>query len=63
MELIQTHTVHCAFCAEPIELVVDLSAGDQEYLEDCSVCCRPLVVRVSVNDDGAASVEVRNENE
>jgi hypothetical protein len=23
--------------------VLDLSAGDQQYIEDCSVCCRPVV--------------------
>ena len=24
-------------------MLLDLSAGDQQYIEDCSVCCRPMV--------------------
>jgi len=38
----------CPACGEPIRLIVDTSAGDQEYTEDCEVCCRPLVVTVSI---------------
>src|SRR5690606_31691888 len=26
----------CPYCGEPIELLVDGSAGDQQYIEDCS---------------------------
>jgi hypothetical protein len=39
----------CAYCFEVIETLVDASAGEnQEYIEDCQVCCRPnnLIVRV-----------------
>ena len=41
----------CPYCGELIELVVDLSIDEQEYVEDCAVCCRPMVVRVSVAGD------------
>lgn len=36
----------CPFCAEPIWVTVDLSAGDQRYTEDCSVCCNPMALQV-----------------
>jgi hypothetical protein len=36
--------VHCPYCGEVIELQVDGSAGEQDYVEDCSVCCRPIEV-------------------
>ena len=32
----------CPYCGEAIELEVDTSAGEQSYIEDCSVCCRPI---------------------
>lgn len=56
------HGVQCPYCGEPLELVVDASAGPQQYVEDCAVCCRPLEVAVSV-DEGGAHVAVRSENE
>lgn len=40
--MLETHGLRCPYCGEPIEAVVDLSAGDQRYIEDCSVCCRPI---------------------
>lgn len=54
--------VHCPACGEPLELAVDASTGDQQYVEDCQVCCRPMVVRVAVDDDGGVDVRVDAEN-
>jgi hypothetical protein len=43
----------CHFCGEEIVIPVDVSAGDeQQYIEDCPVCCRPNVIRVSIDPDG-----------
>ncbi len=35
-------------------MLLDLTAGGQEYVEDCEVCCRPIMVRYTVRtgDDG-----------
>ena len=47
----------CPACGEEIELYVDLSAGrEQEFVQDCPVCCRPTVLRVHVAEDGAVSI-------
>ena len=43
--------VTCPCCGEPIELVVDVSLPDQVYVEDCPVCCRPMVVAVRMDGD------------
>jgi hypothetical protein len=38
----------CAGCGEWNETTVDESAGSrQRYLEDCQVCCKPNLLRVS----------------
>ena len=54
---------HCAVCGEPNETFVDESAGaSQEYVEDCQVCCRPNVLRISINEENG-EVQVENEFE
>jgi hypothetical protein len=41
----------CPYCGESIEIVVDTSIQEQEYIEDCQVCCRPITLRVEVLGD------------
>ncbi len=47
------HVVHCPYCGEPFETLVDLSAGSASYIEDCQVCCQPIEFRVEVDHAGA----------
>jgi hypothetical protein len=54
--------VTCPYCGEVNAIVLDPgSGGDQEYVEDCQVCCRPWKVRVQYGPDGAAEVWVEAE--
>lgn len=55
----ETLATHCPSCGEPIELVVDDSAGSHACIEDCPVCCRPMRVHVDVDCD-RVSVQVRS---
>ncbi|HEV2621887.1 MAG TPA: CPXCG motif-containing cysteine-rich protein [Frateuria sp.] len=55
--------VTCPYCGEPIELLLDGSAGDQSYVEDCPVCCRPIEVRVTLDGKGEPSAQVAGEAE
>ena len=57
-------TYVCAYCGELNDLFIDMSGGPtQEYVEDCQVCCRPNVLRVTVSEDEQTSVDVRREDE
>ena len=47
-----TIVIHCPYCGESYETVVDPSAGSQRYIEDCAVCCRPIEIVMRVDDDG-----------
>ncbi len=52
MHRMGTVTYHCAFCGEENEIVVDRSAGHrQTFTEDCSVCCRPNLVALAIEED------------
>ena len=44
--MLDTVLITCPHCGERFETVVDASAGDAEYIEDCFVCCRPITVRL-----------------
>lgn len=50
--------VSCPFCGETITLLIDASAGAQQYIEDCQVCCRPLQVTIEADDDEIDSLKV-----
>jgi hypothetical protein len=51
--------VYCPHCGEANEIALDPGSGeDQEYVEDCQVCCRPWLMYVKYGRDGAADVEV-----
>jgi hypothetical protein len=42
----------CGYCGEMVETSIDPSAGSsQRYVEDCSVCCRPNVLHVTIDPD------------
>ncbi len=51
--------VTCPWCGEAVEISLDpTGGGEQEYVEDCEVCCRPWQVHVTYDEDGAAEVWV-----
>ena len=54
--------VDCPYCGTRIEIVVDASIPFQEYIEDCEVCCRPIALAVTVNDDETISVVATSED-
>jgi hypothetical protein len=56
-------TVDCPYCGESIDVLVDQSESNQNYIEDCQVCCRPIIFNITVDLDGDVDVSVRSENE
>jgi hypothetical protein len=55
--------VLCPYCGEINEIALDPGSGnDQEYVEDCQICCRPWLVRVRYLTDGTAQVSLELEN-
>jgi hypothetical protein len=55
--------ISCPYCGETITILVDDSLPEQQYVEDCQVCCRPIVLSVSVDSEGDAAVVATTENE
>ena len=63
MEPLIEQTVSCPYCGEPLEVLIDRQEAGDQYIEDCQVCCRPIVFQVSEDSAGDVSVTVHDENE
>ncbi|MBC7660675.1 MAG: CPXCG motif-containing cysteine-rich protein [Chitinophagaceae bacterium] len=50
-------TVSCPWCGESFITFFDLSAGDQNYIEDCQVCCRPITLHFTISRMGRVRVQ------
>jgi hypothetical protein len=62
--MLDSKAVQCPYCGEPFETAVDVAAGTAEYVEDCPVCCRPILFRVATDPDGEVlSVELRRDDD
>jgi len=48
------HFFTCPYCWQEVSMVLDASVSDQTYIEDCEVCCRPIKVWYTVEDDEIA---------
>jgi hypothetical protein len=57
------HDIQCPYCWETITILVDDSVSEQSYVEDCHVCCRPILIDVSVGYDDEVIVNASPENE
>ncbi len=54
--------VGCPSCGELIEVMLDPSVSEQNYIEDCQVCCRPIVFDLRI-EEGRVFLTVLGENE
>ena len=61
--MLTPHAIDCPYCGESIELLIDTSVAQQQYIEDCQVCCRPITLNVEVDDDGEPQVRASGEND
>ncbi len=50
--------IQCPWCHEEIPVLVDPSVEHQKYIEDCSVCCRPIQVYATCEEGELVSLDV-----
>ncbi len=56
MNLLIEQSVECPYCGETIDLLIDDSVPQQNYIEDCPVCCRPINVNTAVDTNGSVEI-------
>jgi hypothetical protein len=55
--------IDCPYCGESLDVLVDTSSGPQQYYEDCSVCCAPILFIVSEDESGEIIIDIKREDE
>lgn len=60
---LRTAALQCPYCWERIDVLVDCSIEHQQYIEDCSVCCRPIIIDVVASEGEVLSIDGRSEDE
>ncbi|EXJ09264.1 MULTISPECIES: CPXCG motif-containing cysteine-rich protein [Nitrincola] len=60
MNPLETIDLLCPYCSESISFTVDCSENEQEYTEDCPVCCSPVLINVSIGNNLTFRAEREN---
>ncbi len=64
MHAIEAVIIHCPYCGEPNTVLCECTMPAQNYVEDCQICCQPIVFDVVVSEEEEIlSVRTRQENE
>ncbi len=45
------HYFSCPHCFQEISISIDGSIKKQQYVEDCEICCNPLLITIEVEGD------------
>ena len=54
------HFFQCPSCLAEISMLVDPSVSSQKYIEDCEVCCNPIEVQITIEENEIVSFEANS---
>ncbi len=63
MDGIEDVDIACPYCGETITILVDCSAGNQNYIEDCRICCQPMRLVITLDATGTPTVMAAREDD
>lgn len=63
MNQLEERQIECPYCGETLDILIDGSVDQQNYIEDCQVCCRPINFDVTLNHNGEISITVSHEDD
>ncbi len=51
------HFFTCPYCWEQISMLLDPDMSEEEYVEDCQVCCSPMQIKFTLIDERVVRFE------
>jgi transcription elongation factor Elf1 len=51
------HFFQCPYCWASISMLLDISVTEDQYIEDCEVCCNPIQIDYREEDGELAYFE------
>ncbi|RRJ83053.1 CPXCG motif-containing cysteine-rich protein [Aestuariirhabdus litorea] len=52
----------CPWCGEAISLWVEVTQLEQQWSEDCPVCCQPMELRATLTPEGQLELVAERDN-
>lgn len=56
----EEHFFQCPYCLEEISMLIDYSVSKQSYIEDCEICCNPIQITISIQNNEISSFQAKN---
>ena len=63
MNRLTEKAIGCPYCGETLEVLIDATDMNQQYIEDCQVCCKPITFLLVESDRGELIVNVYSEDD
>ncbi|MFB1015324.1 MAG: CPXCG motif-containing cysteine-rich protein [Alteromonadaceae bacterium] len=63
MNQLTEKSIGCPYCGESIKVLIEPSDIEQQYIEDCQVCCQPINFQISESVNGDLLVRVYSDDE
>ncbi len=56
----EEHFFQCPYCWEDISMLVDYSISNQNYIEDCEICCNPIQLDIVIENNEITSFQAES---
>lgn len=56
----EEHFFQCPHCWQDISMLIDISQHQQNYIEDCEVCCNPIQLQINTDGQKLLRLEVQS---
>lgn len=63
MSFLEECWISCPYCGETMSILVDPTNEEPDYIEDCQVCCRPIIINQLSANDGSITIVTRREDD
>ncbi len=61
--MLESHRISCPYCGEIFDTSIDASVEEQCYIEDCEVCCHPILFRIIIRSEASIRIDTLREDD